>query len=276
MKNATKAWIATLSLALASASGSARADTCIGSCGTDVGANGSITLPPTGTPFYQWISTNGGAAGAGSLGVGTVTGNNETNGSSFTYSPFSAQAGDRLSFYFNYITSDGNQFPDYAWSQLYNAAGGGLVATLITAETQPSGNIVPAHDPGFPPVTVTLNPASVPIISGGPNDVWSHLGQWSGLCYGATVSDQGCGHTGWIQASYIFQSTGTFLLTMGVTNVIDEKYDSGLAFGDPTINGVPLGQGPLPAALPMFVAGLGGLGMLAWRRRRTLRAAHRP
>jgi hypothetical protein len=267
MQNATKAWSAALWLALAAAaSGTAMADSCIGNCGTDFGSNGDITLPPTGTPFYQWITTNGGASGGGSLSPSpSSVGGSETNGSAFTYSPVVAPAGAQLTFYFNFITSDGNKFPDYAWSQLYNTVGGGLVATLITAETAPSGNVVPAQGAGFPPISATLTPASVPIM---PGDTWTHLGPWSGLCFQGGTADQGCGHTGWIKASYTIQNAGIYDLTMGVTNVIDDKYDSGLAFGDVRVNNIPIGQAPLPAALPMFFAGLGALGTLACRRRR--------
>ncbi len=42
--------------------------------------------------------------------------------------------------------------------------------------------------------------------------------------------------------------------------------------GDPTfrlfVEGEPVGAAPLPTALPLFASGLGGLGLLAWRRKR--------
>src|SRR3954463_12761809 len=106
--------------ALAGASfpvGSASADTCVGNCGS-LGANGVVTLSPFGTSTYQFISSSGGVTGAGQIpGVGGV------NGSQFTTSAFSANSGDALQFYFNYVTSDGAQFADYAWAELETSTG---------------------------------------------------------------------------------------------------------------------------------------------------------
>jgi hypothetical protein len=40
----------------------------------------------------------------------------------------------------------------------------------------------------------------------------------------------------------------------------------------PTIDNTALSIVPLPAALPLFASGIGGLGLLGWRRKRKARA----
>lgn len=113
---------------------------CNGTCGSD-GADGVVTLSPTGNAQYQWVSTNLGPPGVGALpGVGGS--GSPTNGSTLTTTMFSASAGDPLSFYFNYVTSDGSGFADYAWVQLLDASST-PAALLFTARTAPTGSIVP-------------------------------------------------------------------------------------------------------------------------------------
>src|SRR5207302_10513395 len=140
--------------------------TCSGTCGS-LGANGVVTLSPTGNRSYQYVTTTGSSTTAilptGALG-------SETNGSTLATSIFSATAGTNLNFYFNYITSDGAGFADYAWAELFSSTNN-PVALLFTARTEPSGSIVPGT--GLPAPTATLNPSSVPIIPGGP--AWSPL-----------------------------------------------------------------------------------------------------
>src|SRR5215468_7178316 len=91
--------------------------TCNGTCGT-LGPNGVVTAPPGGGD-YQFISTQAGASGVGQLpGVGG------TNGSLLTTNEFSASGSDQLVFNFNYVTSDGSGFADYAWAELVPSGGG--------------------------------------------------------------------------------------------------------------------------------------------------------
>ena len=258
MRIAGPAFLFALALG-ASYTGNALAATCIGSCGTSTATDGVVTIP-SGFSSVGWISTNGGVTGAGQFG-----GAGGTDGSAYTTSTFTATAGQTLQYNFNYITSDGAQYADYASVQL-QTAGGTPVATLLTAQTEPSGSIIPA--PGLPAISagVTLNPASVPIIPGGP--VWSPLGPtYSGLCYST-----GCGYTGWVLSDYTIGSDGTYQLVFGVTTFIDTIYDSGLAFaGISVCTGTscnPIGTTPLPAALPLFATGLGAFGLLGWRRKR--------
>jgi hypothetical protein len=135
--------------------GIALADSCVGNCGT-LGANGVVTLSPFGNPTYQFVTTSGGVTGAGEIpGVGG------TDGSQFTTSPFSANAGDPLQFFFNYVTSDGSQFADYAWAELQTSLGT-HVAWLFTARTQPTGNTSPGF--GLPTNDSTLTPPTTAII----------------------------------------------------------------------------------------------------------------
>ena len=202
--------------------------TCVGNCGI-MGPNGVVIAPPGGTS-YTYVTTSGGVNGAGQLpGVGG------SNGSVYTTLPFSADAGDELLFAFNYVTSDGSGFADYAWAAL---ATGTLdpVAILFTARTQPSGTIVPGQN--LPGVEATLDPSSVPIISGGPQ--WTALGSSSGSCYGP-----GCGYTGWVNSTYEIAAAGTYVLQFGVSNWSDTGLQTGMAFSGITVGGVPVEGGPI-------------------------------
>ncbi len=224
--------------------------TCTGSCGTD-GADGVVTLSPFNNPSYEWVSTNGGITGAGELaGIGG------TNGSMLDSPTFAANAGDALNFYFNYVTSDGAGFADYAWAQLLDASNNSVVATLFTARTEASGTIAPGV--GLPANTSTLTPSSVPIIGGAP--IWSPLGTDSGTCY-----QSGCGYTGWINSNYVIPTAGTYLLSVGTTNWSDTSYQSGLALDGVTVAGQQVGV-PEPASFALLAAGLAGLAFVRRRK----------
>jgi hypothetical protein len=215
--------------------------TCAGNCGTD-GANGVVTLSPIGNAEYEWVSTTGGVVGVGALPTGAL--GSETDGSTLSTPVFSATPGTALNFYFNYVTSDGSGFADYAWAELFDSSNN-PVALLFTARTEPNGSIIPGA--GLPAPLATLTPASVPIMpgsgtqcgsscnspAGGP--VWPELGPWSGDCWAT-----GCGYTGWVQANYVIPTAGHYYLKVGVVNWNDQLYDSGLAMDGVTIGGVPL------------------------------------
>jgi hypothetical protein len=200
---------------------------CAGNCGTSA-ADGVVPLSPTGNAAYEWVSTSGGVVGVGVLPTGAL--GSETDGSTLATPVFSATAGTPLDFYFNYVTSDGAQYTDYAWAELFTSSNT-PVALLFTARTETSGSIVPGA--GMPLPLATLTPASVPIIGGGPT--WSPLGGSSGACY-----DAGCGYTGWVKAEYVIPTTGNYYLKLGVVNWIDQLYDSGLAVDGVTIGGTPI------------------------------------
>lgn len=206
----------------------AQAATCIGNCGESTVADGVVTLP-AGATSYNWISTEMGLDGAGQL-----AGYGGTNGSSLTSDAFYAAAGATVEFYFNYVTSDGSGYADYAWAQLVGASSS---TTLFTARTKPEGNIAPGFD--LPDVNATLTPGNVQIINGGP--VWAPLGESSGACYIGVGN--GCGYTGWIKSTYTVAESGTYQLAFGVTNYIDTAYQSGMAFQGLLLNGAVIGDG---------------------------------
>lgn len=247
------------------AAASVDAQVCVGNCGT-LGPDGDVTVSPEGGT-YQYVSSAGGLPGVGSLpGVG---GDGEPeNGSTYTTGLFGAEAGDPLAFYFNYVTSDGSGFADYAWARLLNSDLS-QAALLFTARTTPGGNTVPGF--GMPAPTVTLNPSTVVIDAGATN--WSALGSDSGECYlGPT---QGCGNTGWVLSQYTILTSGNYLLQFGVTNWNDSAYDSGLAFDGATIAGTPIDPtvAPEPVTLILMGTGLLGVGLVQRRRRLSFESA---
>ncbi|MEQ1801965.1 MAG: NF038132 family protein [Gammaproteobacteria bacterium] len=248
-----------LFLLAASAAMDASAVTVVGNAGS-LGANGVVTLPPNGDTSYGWVSTYGGAPGGGLPYIvpGINGGIGNTNGSILRSDPFSANAGEDLQFWFNYVTSDGAGFADYGWARLLDASYN-EVALLFTARTKPSGSIVPGF--GMPTPLATLLPVAVPIISGAP--AWAPLGISSTTCFGT-----GCGYTGWVQANYSITSAGTYSVEYGATNWSDSYFDSGLAFSGLTIEGAPINTQvvPVPAAAWLFGSGLTVLAC-AFRRR---------
>ena len=260
--NLTAVAAAVISLFMASSASATAFDggipagwTGVGNYGT-LGANGVVSTSPEGGN-YGWVSSAGGTSlGANDLNIGS-----ETNGSLLRSGIFSAAAGDSLQFYFNYVTSDGSGYIEYAWARLLDSSLN-PVALLFTARTTPSGNTVPGF--GLPPIEATIIPASTPIIPGGP--AWSPLGGYSGSCYAA-----GCGYTGWIESDYTIANAGNYVLEFGVVNWSDQIYDSGMAFDGITVGGVPIdpdGDVPEPASLALLGLGLAGLGL--FRRRKTV------
>ncbi len=229
--------------------------TCTGSCGSS-GADGVVPLSPLGTSAYQWISTNGGIAGVGAL-AGVGGSGHPTNGSTLQTNTFSAAAGNLLNFFFDYTTSDGSGFADYAWAELVNTSDNST-ALLFTARTTPGGNSVPGFD--MPPPAATLNPSSVTIQDG--KTTWSPLGGSSGACFNGM--GQGCGTTGWVDSSFTVSTAGSYFLLFGVTNWNDTLFDSGMAIDGVTIGGKPI-IGPEPATL--LLLGIGVVPLLLKRRR---------
>ncbi len=225
---------------------------CTGNCGASA-AEGDMTAPPTGSTNYGWVSTNNGVNGTGLDGlIGK-------EGSVLQSVLFSAEAGDDLEFYFNYMTSDGAGFSDYGWARLlddtYNQ-----VAMLFTARTKESGNIVPGL--GMPLPEATLTPGSVEIIANETN--WSVLGGDSGKCFAA-----GCGKTGWVQSNYSIEDSGQFYLEFGVTNWLDSGFDSGLAFDGITIDGIAIEEPKdIPEPTGLALVGLALMGLVGARKRK--------
>jgi hypothetical protein len=253
---------------------SVQAATCVGSCGNSTIADGVVSLAPGGGGAYQWISTLDGTADGGVIAdVGDQEGGSlggvdgAITGSKYVTNTFTAMVGDILQFDFNFVTSDGGDYTDYAWAELQTGTGV-HVAWLFTARTSPSGNTSPGTGLGITN-SATLNPAST-AIQAGTN--WSVLGISSGTCFDGNANglkDDGCGNTGWINSSYAVANAGTYQLVLGVQNWNDGDFDSGLAFAGAKIGGISIEPGddngtdgnvPLPAAAVLLVTGLAGLG----------------
>ncbi|MES2263178.1 MAG: NF038132 family protein [Pseudomonadota bacterium] len=231
---------------------------CAGHCGT-LAADGVVSLAPGGGSRYAYVSSVDSTRSDIFLpGVDDVA--HSRTGSSLTSQAFSAIAGAQLKLQFNYVTSDGGGFSDYAWARLLDT-GGQQVALLYTARTRQPGDVVPGFN--MPAPDATLTPATIGIQGGNP--AWSALGDASGQCYEA-----GCGHTGWVASQYTIASAGTYRLEYGVVNWGDNIYDSGLAFDGEASGIMPL---PVPVPVPepagwgMLLAGLGLVGAIARRKR---------
>lgn len=227
--------------------------TCTGSCGSS-GANGVVPLAPGGGTAYGWISTYGSNAQVGLAGVGN--GGEEANGTTLRSISFDASAGMALDFRFNYVSTDGAGFADYAWARLLDQDNN-QVAMLFTARTNEDGDAVPGFE--LPATQATLTP--FPVAMNGGATQWAPLGPDSDECY-----DTGCGATGWVRALYTIASGGVYRLEFGVTNWEDRDFDSGLAIDALTVGGAPLPI-PEPGQYAMLLAGLAILGTLKRRAR---------
>lgn len=242
---------------------------CVGQCGASA-ADGDIVLSPLANPAYGYVSTSGSTVyGASPLVLGDNSRGIETNGSVITSAPFSAAAGDLLDVQFNYVSTDGKGFDDYAWARLLDATSGNLVAWLFTARSSNSatGNIVPGDvvtRKEFEPRDVIVNYDSFSYTSKTVDDPvdWSLLGGSNGTCWKDNAA--GCGYTGWLQSRHSFVAAGSYRLEIGVVNWGDEAYDSGLAFD---LLGLAAAPVPEPAAWQLYAAA-GLLGCLRLRRRR--------
>lgn len=221
-----------------------------GSFGT-LGANGVVTLAPGGGAQYGWISTNGGVNSSPfDLNLGA-----ETNGSYMRSGLFYSAADQVLDFQFNFVTSDGAGYADYAWARLLDASNA-PVATLYTARVNPDGTTVPGF--GMSPPVATITPPSATVVPGGPQ--WSPLGGSSKTCY-----NKGCGYTGWVDAKYTIGSAGTYQLEFGVVNWSDTAYATGMAFDGITVGGQPIGA-PEPSSFVVAAAGLALLWVASRRK----------
>ncbi|WP_265947920.1 NF038132 family protein [Dechloromonas sp. A34] len=221
---------------------------CTGTCG-ELGADGVVTASPDGGNYLYVATTN--APSQAGLGLGS-----ETNGTVLRSVNFAATAGTSLQYHFNFVTTDGAGFADYAWSRLFNAADNSLVALLFTARTTPGGNTVPGF--GMPAIAATMDPTTVTVVPGAPT--WSPVGTG---CWAT-----GCGYTGWVKSTYQILADGNYYLDFGVVNWSDTAFNTGLAIDGILVGGNPIdpNQVPEPASLALLSLGLLGLGALRRRK----------
>jgi hypothetical protein len=71
----------------------------------------------------------------------------------------------------------------------------------------------------------------------------------------------------------VFDTAGTAGWTLHTFDLVANSNSTVLSFNTPEVSGVGLDDvsvtpTPLPAALPLFATGIGGLGLLGWRRKR--------
>ncbi|CAD5373687.1 conserved exported hypothetical protein [Rubrivivax sp. A210] len=257
-------------------------------------ADAQLDASPTGNTLFGYLGTAGSTATGVSplqlLDTVDIPGLNQTNGSKIVSSAFTAAANDRLTLYFNYISTDGRNYEDYAWARLVSAATGRTAAWLYTArsgnkpDADGTSDYVPGkvlqdqvgfrdldnRDPNRQ-IAATLN-NGLPVIGvADTNTQWAPLGASSGICWDVGTS---CGYTGWVKSDYVVATTGSYFLEFGVTNWGDDIYDTALAYdfahlSQAQFNGLTVLENvavvPEPQAAALM---LGGLGLLGWLGRR--------
>ncbi|QGZ41830.1 putative secreted protein with PEP-CTERM sorting signal [Pseudoduganella flava] len=226
---------------------------CAGSCGT-AAEDGVVTLAPGGGNRYGWVSNTGGVPGVRLPGIGAPA--DSAAGSALRSYVFAADAGQALTFAFNYVTTDGGDFSDYGWIRLLREDGS-QAALLATARTSPGGGAVPGF--GMPAGVAALSPPSATVEGIVPH--WSPLGADASSCYVEL-----CGQTGWIEAAWTVAASGRYRLEFGVVNWVDNSADTGLAFDAIALDGTAPPPIPEPRAWAMLLAGLGVTAAVARRR----------
>ena len=241
---------------------------CTGSCGS-LAQDGDVTLSPLGNAKYGYVSTGYSEAfGVSPLSLSDNKVGAETNGSRIVSGAFSANADDSLNIQFNFVSTDGNGYDDYAWARVVNAGDNSLVAWIFTARATNSGSnkIIPGDVVGsaeFNPRDTLTNYADYEFNSKTAD--WSALGSSNNICW--QTDAKGCGYTGWLESSFKFAQTGSYKLEIGVTNWGDTAYDTGLAFDFQNLNDSRIAAPvPEPGSASLFLAGLCLLGVAAYRR----------
>jgi PEP-CTERM motif len=262
------------------------------------------SVPATGSPLLGYVSTfhPGGLTDPPYLNpsplnlLPTDGGFVQTNGSMVQSSPFGMTASDSLVLHFNYVSTDGRNYEDYAWARLVNAGTNKTAAWLFTARSgnKPdndgtsdyiNGNVLAdqvGHDDlesGDPDRQLAVNLPIVPGILG--STWWAPLGDSKGQCWDVGTS---CGYTGWVasnfQASTVKDfASGTYYLQIGVSNWGDTVYDTALAFDFNGLDGQNFlnptnvfdNAALVPEPQSWLLMALGLAGLPALRRRATNR-----
>jgi hypothetical protein len=252
--------------------------TCLGQCGSSP-ADGDVTLSPLGNARYGYLTTAESAAlHVSPLNISESGGSGstftDTNGTLIRSAAFDAQAGDTVSAYFNYVSTDGKGFDDYAWARLTNASDNSLVAWMFTARSTNSSkqSIVPGDlKVGFDPDATLLNYADFNFqtrnLDGSPVS-WAALGNSNGTCWRNDA--EGCGFTGWLQSQVTLSSAGRYRLEIGVVNFGDQAFDSGLAFDMVNLKAAS-STVPEPGTLAMALPAWMLMSLVAAARRRSVR-----
>lgn len=250
--------------------------------------SGGSTVPnsPSANTQFGYVTTFNGTTDVSPLtlqdeGKGTK---NQTNGTKITSSSFVAKANETLSLFFNYVSTDGRGYADYAWARLVHSGSNTTAAWLFTARSNNSatGNVVPGDvlkrqvDNNLPDeLDAVLNDGNT-IGFDDSGTTWDPLGASSGSCWDSANT---CGPTGWIKSAYSIAAEGSYFLEFGVTNWGDEVFDSALAFDygglraanfsnvtiEPT---APLtGSVPEPGTFALLGLGFGLMNVLVSRRK---------
>ena len=249
---------------------------------------GGTTVPtsPLGNAQFGYVTTAGpegdynqtyntSPLALESQGKGSGT---QTNGTKVRLGSFQATANEKLDLYFDYITTDGSGYDDYAWARLIDAGNQSTAAWLFTARSTHSGNgnVVPGNvlnkqtDNNLPKdLDATLNNGNT-VNFNFSSTVWAPLGFSSGSCWDSSNT---CGQTGWIKSSFTIATTGTYYLEFGVNNWGDTAYDSALAFDftglDPATFSGPTSSVPEPPPVAMMALELGLVAVIVCRRQRS-------
>lgn len=257
----------------------------------------------TGNSTFGFVTTSGGVTGVSPLSLNdSEFGFNQTNGSKVVSSSFSALASDKLTLHFNYVTTDGRGYDDYAWARVVSTSTNQTAAWLFTARSanapdgDGSGDYVPgkvlseqvnfkdldSHDPNRQLGAVLNDGNPVVGMPGGSNTNWAPLGLADngingsyGWCWD---SGSGCGSTGWVKSEYTFANAGSYYLEFGVINWGDEIFDSALAFDFVGLQRSSFGNVavlenavaapvPEPETWALMMAGVSLMGFVARRRR---------
>lgn len=246
-----------------------------------IGATETVPLSPLGNSLFGYVSTaESSAHGVSPLLLKSDGRGNEmaNNGSKIVSGAFAAVAGQTLTLQFNYVSTDGRGYDDYAWARLLNAGTDTTAAWLYTARSTNSarGNVVPGdvldrqQDNDLPDALDALLNEGNSVSFNVASTHWQPLGFFSGYCWDSANT---CGPSGWISSEYTFSRSGDFQLEVGVVNWGDEVFDSALAFD---YRGLAQSDFPglaVMAAVPeprqsgMVLGGLVLMIGLVWRKR---------